>query len=442
MPVATKTKRIVHQKAKGPIDPGVGVRVRELRTARGMTQAQLAGPDFSKGFISLLETGRTRVSLRAAHILAARLGVEVTDLLSVPTAESQDIEFMLLRAEQALRSGDAKLTAEIAAKWGPKASGVIRARFQRLQARALIDGSRSKDAVKLLDDALRTFRSLGAKDQAARVLFDLARAHARLDSAGEALRFALEAEQALDRGDLIDRTLELDIHAYLAAMYLGLGDTSSAEVRAERARALAEDVADPKAVAWTYETLAQTRYAEGDKEAALAYARKSLEAYESLGRYEKVADTWNTLGWLFIKREQFAKAREALDMAESIATEHGIARLAPWIVANRSALALARGNAAEARDLADKAVEAARDGTPRIRARALLIRARAIAAAGSPLPDVRHAFEEAIAAHKGESLREQARAHQAFADVLNDRKQPQEAFAEARKALELVGPKI
>ncbi len=75
-------KRVVHQKAKGPIDPSIGLKVRELRTARGMTQAQLAGPDFSKGFISLLETGRTRVSLRAAHIIASRLGVDVTELLA------------------------------------------------------------------------------------------------------------------------------------------------------------------------------------------------------------------------------------------------------------------------------------------------------------------------------------------------------------------------
>ena len=52
------------------MDPGVGLRVRELRIAREMTQADLAAKDFTKGFISLLENGRTRVSLRAAEILA------------------------------------------------------------------------------------------------------------------------------------------------------------------------------------------------------------------------------------------------------------------------------------------------------------------------------------------------------------------------------------
>jgi tetratricopeptide (TPR) repeat protein len=442
MPAATKTRRIVHQKAKGPVDPGVGRKVRELRTARGMTQAQLAGPDFSKGFISLLETGRTRVSLRAAHVLAGRLGVDVTDLLSTPTAEDQDLEFMLLRAEQSLRSGETKTAVEIAAKWAPKAGGVLRARFQRLQARALIRTTRSTEAVKLLDDALRTFRTLGAKDHAARTLMDLAHAHERLDSLGESLRFAMEAEHAIERGELVDRTLELEIHQFLAGVYMALGDMASAEIRAERARALAEDVADPYSVATTYAALALARFNEGDKEAALAYVRKSIDIYEALGSTEKVAETWNTLGWLFIRREQFGKAAEALDLSEKIAQENGITRLTPWIVANRGALALARGKPAEARELAEQAAATAREGVPRIRARSLLLRARAIAAGGGALPEVRRAFDEAVAAHKDENPQERARAHQHYADVLDERHQTADALAEARKALGLVGPRI
>jgi tetratricopeptide (TPR) repeat protein len=405
-----------------------------------MTQAQLAGPDFSKGFISLLETGRTRVSLRAAHVLAGRLGVDVTDLLSAPTAEDQDIEFMILRAEQSLRSGDTALAAEIAAKWAPRSSGVLRARFQRLHARALIRTSRSPEAVKLLDDSLRTFRSLGAKDHAARTLMDLANAHGRVDAFGEGIRAALEAEQAIGRGDIVDRTLELEIHQYLAGAYMALGDMASAEIRAERARALAEDIADPNSVASTYAAMALTRFNQGDKEAALAYARKSMDIYEGLGRTEQVAETWNTLGWLFIKREQYAKAADALDRSEGLAKEHGLERLLPFIAINRAALALARGDAVTARDLAEKA---ARDGaTGRLRARSLLLRAQAMASGGASLPEVKRAFGEALGAARDENPSELARGHRIYADVLEERHQTAEAYAEARKALELVGPKI
>jgi len=439
MPVATKPKRIVHQKAKGPIDPGVGLKVRELRTARQMTQAELAGPDFSKGFISLLETGRTRISLRAAHILAGRLGVEVTDLLASPTGDRQDLEFMLLRAEQELRSGNISVAVEIAKKWVPKASGILRARFQRLQARALVESTRSPEAVKLLDEALRTFRSLGAKEHVARTQYDLARAHARLNAVGEAVRSALQAEQALERGDVIDRTLELEIHQFLANAYYALGDLDSAQIRAERARAIAEDAADPAALAKLYGALALARYEDGDKEAALAYARKSIEAHEALGQHEKVAEAWNTLAWVFIKREQYAKAAEALDKAEQLATQHQVKPLLAWVAANRGALALARGKPDQAREFAEKA--ASMDGQ-RLKARALLLRARAIASAGGSVAEMRKAFDEAIAAHKDESPREQARAHQSYADALADRKQPADAYAEARKASELAGVRI
>ncbi len=442
MPVLTRTRRVVHQKAKGPVDPSVGLKVRELRSARAMTQAQLAGPHFSKGFISLLETGRTRVSLRAAQILAGRLGVDVTDLLSTADGQAQDLEFMLLRAEQELRSGDRKTAADIAATWARKASGILRARFQRLHARAMIETTRSTDAVRLLDEALRTFRSLGAKEFVARSLYDMARAHLRLDSPGEAIKFALDAEQAVERGDVIDRTLELEIHQFLASAYHLLGDPASAQARAERALAIAEDAGDPAALAKLYQSLAWTRYEEGDKEAALAYARKSIDLWERLGEQEKLADTWNTLGWLFIQREHYAKATEALDRAERLVAEHGLTRLAPYIVANRGALALARGDAAEARRLVDEAIAAAKTGSTRIRARALLLRARAITAGDAPLAEVRKAFEEAIAAHKDESPRERARAHQHYADALEARKQTADAYVEARKALELVGPKI
>ncbi|MGH2379365.1 MAG: helix-turn-helix domain-containing protein, partial [Candidatus Limnocylindria bacterium] len=335
MPVATRAKRIVRQKAKGPVDPGVGLKIRELRTSRGMTQAELAGADFSKGFISLLETGRTRISLRAAHIFATRLGVEVTDLLAAPTTDRQDIEFMLLRAEQEVRAGHHKVAADIASTWTKKATGVLRARFQRLQARAMIESTPSQEAVKLLDDALRSFRSLGAKDFVARTLFDLARAHGRLRSTGEAVNFALRAEHAIERGDVIDRTLELEIHQLLAAMYHGLGDDASAEIRAERARALAEDTADPAAIARLYQSLSLTRYEQGDKEAALAYARKALDLFETVGQRAAVADTWVTLGWIFVQREQYGKGAEALDRAEQLAEELDLPRVRGFVILNR-----------------------------------------------------------------------------------------------------------
>src|SRR5437016_357443 len=59
----------------------VGVNIREVRTRLGMTQAQLAAPEFSISYISAIERGKIRPSLKALSILARRLDVPLTFLL-------------------------------------------------------------------------------------------------------------------------------------------------------------------------------------------------------------------------------------------------------------------------------------------------------------------------------------------------------------------------
>jgi transcriptional regulator with XRE-family HTH domain len=94
-------RRVVRQRAKGPIDPRFGQRLRQLRQATGITQAQLAGRDFSKGFISLVETGRARASLRAAELFAERLRVPLAELVdpSASTVQSR-LRGLLARASR------------------------------------------------------------------------------------------------------------------------------------------------------------------------------------------------------------------------------------------------------------------------------------------------------------------------------------------------------
>src|ERR1700693_1994303 len=59
----------------------VGTNIREVRTKLGMTQAQWAAPEFSLSYISAIERGKIRPSLKALSILARRLDVPLTFLL-------------------------------------------------------------------------------------------------------------------------------------------------------------------------------------------------------------------------------------------------------------------------------------------------------------------------------------------------------------------------
>src|SRR5882672_281853 len=62
----------------------VGARIRSLRTAKGLTQAQLADPLYTKAYISMLESGRTRASMKALEHIAGVLGVRPADLQEEP----------------------------------------------------------------------------------------------------------------------------------------------------------------------------------------------------------------------------------------------------------------------------------------------------------------------------------------------------------------------
>src|SRR2546428_1535926 len=98
-----------------------------------MTQARLAAGSFTSGFISLVETGRTRMSLRAAEMVAAKLGVSIADLLTpAAKASGSQVELLLIQAEAALRAGDGSQALRLADDLQARATGEHRARVQRL----------------------------------------------------------------------------------------------------------------------------------------------------------------------------------------------------------------------------------------------------------------------------------------------------------------------
>lgn len=439
---AVKARRLVHQKAKGPIDPGTGRRVRELREARKLTQAELAGADFTKGFISLVETGHSRISLRAAQIISERLGVPVSELLATPPSDDQRaLEFQLLQGETLLARGDPAGAAQIAQRLARLAVGALAPRVTRLHGRALSLANRSRDGIRLLDDALRAYRSSDNKEMAARVLFDLAVAHARLEEQGEALNLALQAEHLVNAGAVVDRTFELTLLSFLAGTFVVLSDFGAADLRTERAKAVAEDVSDPRAVANLYENLAQTRQRQGDLESALTYARRSLQAYEELGSQAGIGSAWNTLAWVYISRRQVGRASDALARAERLAEEHKDGRLKAYVLQNRAELELARGNAERGVELADASI-AHPDASARCRAISRLVRAQALAKTKASDALVNAAFRAAIADLEPHGRRMTARAYQALFETQLARGQTRQANDAAKMALELLQPKL
>jgi transcriptional regulator with XRE-family HTH domain len=91
----------------------VGVRIRRLRLARGLSQRDIAGPGVSYAYISRIENGQRRPSVKALRFLAGNLGVDAEYLetgAAIPAAKERELR--LADAELELRLGDDLARAE------------------------------------------------------------------------------------------------------------------------------------------------------------------------------------------------------------------------------------------------------------------------------------------------------------------------------------------
>src|SRR3989442_15659892 len=85
----------------------LGARVRAARRERAMSQAQLAGQELTKGFISQLESGSVRPSIRSLQLIASRLAKSLDYFLGdEPLSLQKRLEFFDLAAQAALERSD------------------------------------------------------------------------------------------------------------------------------------------------------------------------------------------------------------------------------------------------------------------------------------------------------------------------------------------------
>ncbi|MCT9934728.1 helix-turn-helix domain-containing protein [Planotetraspora sp. A-T 1434] len=90
-----------------PSQGTIGDRVRGLRLSRRMSQAQLAGPDLSDSYVSLIESGKRTPTPVVARLLAERLGCTTEFLLhGIEPRQRIDTELGLRHAELELYHGD------------------------------------------------------------------------------------------------------------------------------------------------------------------------------------------------------------------------------------------------------------------------------------------------------------------------------------------------
>ncbi|MER6486866.1 helix-turn-helix domain-containing protein [Streptomyces virginiae] len=192
--------------------PAFGKRVRESRRLQGLSQGDLAGEGVSSSYVSLVESGHRIPSLKAAKVIAGRLGVTLEELCEPEARDRQrthrlQLVGLLVAARSSQLAGDwaaarSQLDAVVRqagdggfdeVRW--EARWELATVLDRLGA----DAEREATLLELLNDPITDAAQL-MRTRAAIELADLYRRTGRLS---EAVTFAEEASGAavgLDAG--------------------------------------------------------------------------------------------------------------------------------------------------------------------------------------------------------------------------------------------------
>ncbi|MFI8188583.1 helix-turn-helix domain-containing protein [Streptomyces sp. NPDC085946] len=337
-------------------DPGtIGRRVQRLRTARGLTQRQLAEPVYTPAYISTLEAGRVRPSDDALRHLAGRLGVAFEELATGrPARLPTELRLRLTEARRTLAVGETEAAAR---RYGELLAEAERHDLAEEAAAALLGLGECAVETGELVTARQYFERSEARLAAAPLPARVPALRGRAVThylAGE-LRYAVYLlESALDelnRGGLHDPDALLLLYASIIGPYMDMGAHARAAQAAEFALALAPRAGDPALVARMHRSVARTLLAEGRLAEADASLARAADLYRTLQLRTELANCHWMRGYVHAQNGRLEHAedelREALRMhAAKRATLYG-----SQVAVELADVLHRRGRSAEAADL-------------------------------------------------------------------------------------------
>ncbi|HET9996859.1 MAG TPA: helix-turn-helix domain-containing protein [Nocardioides sp.] len=272
-----------------------GERVRALRTARAVAQADLAASvGVSKSYLSHIEAGRRPVSNDLLARLADALAVDVAQLeTGTPADANEDLQLKLAFAEMSLRNGEWDLARQEFQAVMDRAGTLPLERFVDEATWGL---ARAEEATGSLEQAILTYESLLEKPSLSpgvprtTVSVRLAMAYSEC---GDLARAVDVGEQALAHLERLEPPEDVAVHveliSTLAGCYLERGDLTRAQILIDRALALATEAGSARArgaAAWNAAVIAQARH---DAVGARLHADRALALFAELDNARFVA---------------------------------------------------------------------------------------------------------------------------------------------------------
>jgi len=356
----------------------VGTNIREVRTRLGLTQAQLAAPEFSISYISAIERGKIRPSLKALSILAKRLDVPLTFLLEgspagaaearavgyspADSGPDQRVDVELVQANVLIHQHAFKEAEQLLAPIQPERITTDQAyRLFLLRGQIHLGVNEFQEAVVDLRAAVSQGEGLNDIEYIERARNLLGRAYFSLYNYTLAMENHQRSNTAIENGYINDPVFALDVYSNLANDYFRLGDLEKAVTFYHRALATLEGMnRDTKGFAQKYLEISRGYKAVDKLTMARDYAMRSLALYEMRDEQRLAGLTHQRLGKTLERQNDLDGAEEEYKRAISIERELDDEIAISVCLTSLAELLLKRGKVKEARREAQEALSFAR----------------------------------------------------------------------------------
>lgn len=426
----------------------LGQRIRALRIRQGVSQAQLAFPELSDSYISLIESDKRVPAPSVIELLAIKLNCSATYLVSGVSEEVvDDLRVTLDYAEIALQNGAA---SEARARFAEVLASADAVALPDLLHQARWGHALALEAAGALESAIAELRELTAESSADADLEHWAKVHVALSRClrerGDISASVEVAEDALRQliasgAESTDAAVHLG--ATLLAAFIERGDLVRARQLADQLLERAERIGSPKARMAAYWEAAYVAEVRGEYEEGLRLAERALRLLDELADPRNLSRLRMVYASLLLRARpgQAEHARELLlrtreEINSSSAGEIDVALCLIELARAETAL----GRPSEAVELARQALDLLGEAPRRTKAPALTVLGEAYARMGRSGEAVEVLTRAATHMEEMESSRDAAQAWFDLAELLGETgAADQPRLAAYRRALTCAG---
>ncbi|GLW10621.1 hypothetical protein Misp01_57490 [Microtetraspora sp. NBRC 13810] len=308
----------------------VGQRIKTIRRQRGLSQAQLAHPELSDSYVSLIESGKRTPTQAVLELLAVKLDCSLSYLLNGVTAEQMlELELELGYARMALENGE---VSEARRRYTELVADNSLVGLAPLRQDAEFGLALAMEACGDLDAAVATLNGLRASagdsmtpERQIAVVIALSRCYRERGDLAAAVQVGEQILTGPARPAWTDELVELG--ATLLGAYVSRGDLLRARQFSAELLAAADLLGTPRATVAACWNAAIVAEVTGQGDESLTLAARALAVHSENGEPRNLARVRlaYTMLRLRIKPAEAASCREALlrsqrELAESSAS--------------------------------------------------------------------------------------------------------------------------